>query len=93
MDLGITAAADHAARADGRFAEKARRLKVTKPFRWWMMLNARTAPIPLEVEDIGYRVIGCGQTVHKILGPGFKEVIYQRAFCLELDAQGLGFEC
>ncbi len=57
------------------------------------MLNARTAPIPLEVEDIGYRVIGCGQTVHKILGPGFKEVIYQRAFCLELDAQGLGFEC
>lgn len=57
------------------------------------MSSARTDPIPREVEDIGYRVIGCGLTVHKILGPGFKEMIYQRAFCLELDAQGLKFEC
>lgn len=57
------------------------------------MLHAPTVPIPQEIEDIGYRVIGCGQTVHRILGPGFKEVIYQRAFCLELDAQGLRFEC
>jgi GxxExxY protein len=54
---------------------------------------ARTVPIPAEVEDIGYHVIGCGQTVHKILGPGFREMIYQRAFCLELDAQSLRFEC
>lgn len=57
------------------------------------MLHVRTGPIPQEVEDIGYRVIGCGQTVHKNLGPGFKEMIYQRAYCLELDAQGLRFEC
>ena len=57
------------------------------------MLDARAVRIPQEIEDIGYRVIGCGQTVHKILGPGFKEVIYQRAVCLELDAQGLRFEC
>jgi len=57
------------------------------------MSSARTDPIPREVEDIGYRVIGCGLTVHKILGPGFKEMIYQRAFCLELDAQALKFEC
>ena len=57
------------------------------------MVDARTQPISQEVEDIGYRVIGCGQTVHKILGPGFKELIYQRAFALELDAQGLRFEC
>ena len=57
------------------------------------MSHARTIPISPEVENIGYRVIGCGQTVHTILGPGFKEVIYQRAFCLELEAQGLRFEC
>jgi GxxExxY protein len=30
-------------------------------------------------------------TVHKNLGPGFEEVIYQRALALELQAQGLGF--
>ena len=27
------------------------------------------------------------------LGPGFKESIYRRAFCLELDCRGLSFEC
>lgn len=57
------------------------------------MLNDRTIPIPQAVEDVGYRAIGCGLTVHKILGRRFKEVIYQRAFCLELDSQGLNFEC
>ena len=57
------------------------------------MVITRTVPIPQEVEDVGYRVIGCGQTVHKVLGPGYKEIIYHRAFGLELDAQGLRFEC
>jgi GxxExxY protein len=42
---------------------------------------------------VGRRVIGCGITVHRILGPGFKEPIYQRAFCLELGEQGLSYEC
>ena len=50
-------------------------------------------PIPPEVEEIGQRVIGCAITVHRILGPGFKERIYQRAFCLELDEAGLSYEC
>jgi GxxExxY protein len=50
-------------------------------------------PIPQEVEDIGHPLIGCGITVHQILGPGFKEAIYERAFCLELEEQGLSFEC
>ena len=50
-------------------------------------------PIPPEVEEIGHRVIGCAITVHRILGPGFKERIYQRAFCLELEEAGLSYEC
>lgn len=50
-------------------------------------------PIPQEVEDVGHRVLGVGITVHRILGPGFKERIYQRAFCLELEEQGLSYEC
>jgi hypothetical protein len=29
--------------------------------------------IPDEIERIGYRMIGCGITVHRILGPGCKE--------------------
>lgn len=50
------------------------------------------APIPAEVEEIGHRVIGCAITVHRILGPGYREKTYNRAFCLELDEQGLKYE-
>jgi GxxExxY protein len=56
-----------------------------------MVLSALT-PIPPETERVAHRVIGCGITVHRILGPGFKEVIYQRAFALELDSSGLHYE-
>ncbi|MBA3641467.1 MAG: GxxExxY protein, partial [Acidobacteria bacterium] len=34
----------------------------------------------------------CAFTVHRALGPGFREKIYVRALCLELDAQKLKFE-
>ena len=49
-------------------------------------------PIPPEVEEIGRRVIACGITVHRVLGPGYREIVYRRAFCLELDAEGLEYE-
>jgi GxxExxY protein len=34
----------------------------------------------------------CAFSVHRLLGPGFREKIYERALCLELDASGLKFE-
>jgi GxxExxY protein len=34
----------------------------------------------------------CAFKVHRHLGPGFKERIYQEALCLELHATGLSFE-
>jgi GxxExxY protein len=36
--------------------------------------------------------IECGITVHSELGPGFRERIYERAFCLELHSRGMPFE-
>jgi len=37
------------------------------------------------------RIIGCSMTVHKTLGNGFQEVVYQRALEIELKLTDLGF--
>jgi GxxExxY protein len=37
------------------------------------------------------RVIGCAMEVHKALGNGFQEVIYQRALEYEMELQGILF--
>ncbi|MDP1727210.1 MAG: GxxExxY protein [Bacteroidota bacterium] len=37
------------------------------------------------------KIIGCAMEVHKILGNGFQEVIYQRALAIEMSSQGLAF--
>jgi GxxExxY protein len=37
------------------------------------------------------KIIGCAMEVHKILGNGFQEVIYQRALAKEMILQGVVF--
>jgi GxxExxY protein len=37
------------------------------------------------------KVIGCCMEVHRIIGNGFQEVIYQRALAIEMENQGLKF--
>ena len=56
-----------------------------------MLIKAKPR-LPDEQEQIVYRVIGCGIEVHRELGPGFRERIYEQAFSLELHAAGLKFE-
>ncbi len=41
--------------------------------------------------DLTRKIIGCAMEVHKTLGNGFQEVIYQRALDIEMKAQGLEF--
>ena len=43
-------------------------------------------------ETLVSRIMDCGFAVDRILGSGFREKIYHRAFCLELHARGLQFE-
>lgn len=43
------------------------------------------------LSEITSRIIGAATQVHRLLGPGFYEVIYQRALALELEAHGLNF--
>jgi GxxExxY protein len=38
------------------------------------------------------KIIGCAMEVHKVLGNGFQEVIYQRALAIESDIMGLNFK-
>ncbi len=42
-------------------------------------------------QDLSYAIIGCAMTVHKILGNGFQEVIYQRALALELEREKISY--
>src|SRR5687767_2267475 len=39
--------------------------------------------------DITSKIIGCAMTVHRELGNGFQEVIYQRALEIEMEENGL----
>ena len=41
--------------------------------------------------DVTEKIIGCAMKVHRTLGNGFQEVIYQRALAIELENQGIGF--
>jgi GxxExxY protein len=43
----------------------------------------------LEHEDLTDKIIGCAIEVHKRLGPGFLESIYENAFILELEKHNL----
>jgi GxxExxY protein len=47
----------------------------------------------VEHEELTERIIGCAMTVHRILGPGFLESVYQKAFAHELGKAGLRVEC
>ncbi|NUM79375.1 GxxExxY protein [bacterium] len=46
----------------------------------------------MALNQITEKIIGCGITVHKNLGPGLLESIYESALCIELEESGLGFE-
>jgi GxxExxY protein len=43
------------------------------------------------LSDLTSKVIGCAIEVHKILGNGFQEVIYQRALAIEMKLNGIEF--
>ncbi len=46
----------------------------------------------IEFDDLSHQVIGAAIAVHKALGPGFLESIYEEGFCMELAARQIPFE-
>lgn len=55
-----------------------------------MRIGTKLSP---EVEAIVERVIGAAIEVHKQLGPGLREGLYEDAMKIELKHQGLKFQC
>ena len=43
------------------------------------------------LSDLTGKIIGCAIEVHRIMGNGFQEVVYQRCLAIEMSQQGLEF--
>ena len=46
----------------------------------------------MDTEDLIRRIIGAAITVHKELGPGYLESVYESALTVELDSMGIRYE-
>jgi GxxExxY protein len=57
------------------------------------LMFRKDSPLSESDEAIVTAALDVGYTVHRHLGPGFREKIYERAYCLELDSRGIEFEC
>lgn len=45
-----------------------------------------------QLNELTNKIIGCAIKVHKQLGPGLLESIYEKALCIELELARLAFE-
>lgn len=48
--------------------------------------------IELLFEDLTYKIIGAAIEVHRVLGPGYLESVYEDALCYELESVNVGFQ-
>lgn len=46
----------------------------------------------MEKDELTYGIIGCAMKVHRTLGNGFQELIYQRCLAIELNKAGINFK-
>ena len=52
---------------------------------------AKTEPSK-EVDDLARKLIGAAIEVHRALGPGYIESVYEEALCIELENQNVPFQ-
>ena len=43
-------------------------------------------------KELAYAIVGCAMEVHKTLGPGFLESVYENALKVELERNGLNYK-
>lgn len=57
-----------------------------------MKLTRVASDLPQALENLARRVIGCCLMVHRALGPGLSEAVYQRACRMEFESDGMSVE-
>lgn len=45
----------------------------------------------IDLEECAFKVIGAAIEVHRALGPGFLEAVYEEALCYELELRNISF--
>ena len=50
------------------------------------------APLPLDHEKISKKIVDAAYTVHRNLGPGLLESVYEPCFCHELGKRGVEYK-
>lgn len=64
--------------------------KSTKKFV--MISSTEYEPLPDELEILGKEIVDAAYSVHKSLGPGLLEKVYEICFCHELKKRGLKYQ-
>ncbi len=54
-----------------------------------MVRTGVNIPLPPGTDEIATKIVDAAYTVHKALGPGLLENVYEVCFCHELEKRGL----
>jgi len=57
-----------------------------------VLLRVHMSITPAELDDLTEKIIGCAIEVHRVLGPGLLESVYQECMIIEMRRVGLRFE-
>ena len=57
-----------------------------------MVRTGEHIPLPPGTETIATKIVDAAYTMHKALGPGLLENVYEVCFCHELDKRGLSYQ-
>jgi GxxExxY protein len=44
-----------------------------------------------KIDELTYEIVGAAIEVHRELGPGLKEAVYEEAMCIELDSRNIRY--
>ena len=49
-------------------------------------------PVEILFKELSYTIVGAAMEVHRLLGPGFLEAVYEASLAHELELRGVPFE-